>query len=327
MSGEQSTSRMALRSEAARWYNERLAGDMTVEDEYRFRDWINRSPAHRDAYRTIDKAWFIAGTAADDPALTGNSAPVRASASRWRLPAIAASALLVIGVGSMSLTGLLVGGHESSVQAFQTETGQRTTITLPDGSVVTLDSATAMRFTDLPGERHVELLGGRAFFKVAKNRTRPFTVTAAGKRVRALGTAFEVSMDGGEVAVVLAEGEVRVEETRNAASGTDMTPGRQLVIASNRRWTITNVDVEKETGWTEGHLIFMHDSLSKAIAEVNRYSTRKLTFKDGAIPDRDIVGVFSAGDVESFIKALEMNGIAKRVSTTSDEIVLVRRDG
>jgi transmembrane sensor len=324
MNGEQPTSRMALRSEAAHWYNQRLAGDMTAQDEYRFRDWINRSPAHRAAYQSIDKAWFIAGTAMDDPALTGDPTPVRAVASRWRLPAVAASALLVIGVGSMTLTGLLVGGHESPVQAFRTGTGQRSTITLPDGSIVTLDSATAMRFNDLPGERHVELLGGRAFFKVAKNRSRPFTVTAAGKRVLAVGTAFEVSMDGGEVAVVLAEGEVRVEETRNVGNGTDMTPGRQLVIAKNRRWTITNVDVEKETGWTQGHLIFMHDSLSKAIAEVNRYSTRKLIFKDGPIPDRDIVGVFSAGDVESFIKALEMNGIAKRVSTTPDEIVLAR---
>src|SRR3546814_14421987 len=79
------------------------------------------------------------------------------------------------------------------------------------------------------------------------------------------------------------------------------------------------------TGWTEGRLIFMHDPLSKAIAEVDRYSTRKLTFKDGSIPDRKIVGVFSAGDVESFITALELNGIAKRVATTADEIIQIGR--
>src|SRR3546814_14725764 len=110
----------------------------------------------------------------------------------------------------------------------------------------------------MPGERHVELLSGRAFFKVAHNPSRPFTVTAAGKRVRAIGTAFEVSMNGGEVAVVLAEGKVRVEEVEKAGNGTDMTPGRQLVI-TDRRWTMSNVDVKKETGWTEGRLIFMHE--------------------------------------------------------------------
>src|SRR3546814_5372467 len=84
-------------------------------------------------------------------------------------------------------------------------------------------------------------------------------------------------MNGGEVAVVLAEGKVRVEEVEKAGNGTDMTPGRQLVI-TDRRWTMSNVDVKKETGWTEGRLIFMHDPLLKAHDEVNRYSTRKLTF-------------------------------------------------
>src|SRR3546814_20200955 len=104
----------------------------------------------------------------------------------------------VVGIGSATLTQFLIGDREQSVQAFQTETGQRTTITLPDGSLVTLDSETDMRFTDMPGARHVELLSGRDFFKVAHNPSRPFTVTAAGKRVRAIGTAFQVRLKGGD---------------------------------------------------------------------------------------------------------------------------------
>lgn len=326
MTGEQSTSRMLLRSEAAHWYNERLSGDMSVEDEYRFDAWINRSPAHRDAYRAIDKAWYLAGAAMNDTALSDNPVPVRARPNRWRLLAVAASVLLVVGVTSMTLTDLLKGGRDHPVQVFLTETGQRTTITLPDGSVVTLDSETAMRYKDLPRERQVELVRGRAFFKVARDRSRPFVVDADGKRVRAIGTAFEVSMVGDEMAIVLTEGKVRVEEADKPSNGTDMTPGRQLVINSNRRWTLSNVDVEKETGWTQGRLIFMHDPLSKAVAEVNRYSTRKLTFKDEPIPNKDIVGVFSAGDVESFITALELNGIAKRVATTPDAIILAKAE-
>jgi transmembrane sensor len=102
-----------------------------------------------------------------------------------------------------------------------------------------------------------------------------------------------------------------------------MTPGRQLVISPDRRWTLSSVDVKKETSWTKGRLVFLHDPLSEAVAEVNRYSTKKLTFKDGEIPDRQIVGVFSAGDIDGFVKALELNDIARRVSTTNDEILLV----
>lgn len=237
--------------------------------------------------------------------------------------AAVASVLLVAGIGWLSLGGLPFAERDQSAQVFQTETGQRATVTLPDGSRVKLDSETDMHFSDLPDERRVQLLRGRAYFEVARDRSRPFVVYAAGKTVRAIGTAFEVSMDRGELTVVLAEGKVRVEDVADAGNGTDMTPGRQLVIDTERRWTLTNADVEKETGWTEGRLIFMHDPLSEAVAEMNRYSTRKLTFRDGTIPDREIVGVFSAGDVDGFIKALELNGIAKQESSTNDEIILV----
>lgn len=344
MSREYSNAPDALREQAVHWYVERMSGEMTLEDERRFLDWINQSSTHHKAFHSVDRAWRIAGSAKNDPVLLRTPtrledpvledeleqseypAPVRVAPSRWRLFGMVASFLLVVGIGSSALTHFLIGDRELPLQAFQTETGQRTTITLPDGSVVTLDSETAMRYRDTPKERHAELLRGRAFFKVASNPSRPFIVSANGKRVRAIGTAFEVSMIGREMTVVLAEGKVRVEEVRKPANGTDMTPGRQLVINSERRWTLSNVDVKKETGWTEGRLIFMHDPLSKAIAEVNLYSTRKLTFKDGTIPDTEIIGVFSAGDVESFITALELNGIAKRISTTADKIILAEEE-
>lgn len=128
-------------------------------------------------------------------------------------------------------------------------------------------------------------------------------------------------MDGSEVAVVLAEGKVRVEEAKSKGSA-DMMPGRQLVMQSDRRWTLSNVDVKKETSWTSGRLIFMNDPLARAISEVNRYSTKKLVFENGRTPSTEIVGIFSAGDVEGFVKALELNGIAKKVSSSDDQIVL-----
>lgn len=322
MNGTQSTHRGELRSEAAHWYNQHLAGDMTLEDEYRFRDWINRSDAHRGAYKEIDRAWYVAGTTASDLARSDDPVPARVGSSRSKVFAAVASILLVAGIGWLSLGGLPFGERDHPAQAFQTETGQRATVTLPDGSIVLLDSETDMRFMDLPDERRVRLLRGRAYFEVASDSSRPFVVHAAGKTVRAIGTAFEVSMAHGELTVVLVEGKVRVEDATETENGTDMTPGRQLVIDTDRRWTLTNADVEKEIGWTEGRLIFMHDPLSEAVAEVNRYSTRKLTFKDGTIPDREIVGVFTAGDVDGFIKALELNRVAKQVSSTNDEIEL-----
>ena len=116
--------------------------------------------------------------------------------------------------------------------------------------------------------------------------------------------------------------EVEAKLTTELATLESQT-GRQLVVGSDLDWTLRRVDVSKETSWTQGRLIFMHDPLSKAVADVNRYSTRKLVFEGGAVPDRQIVGVFEAGDVEGFVKAIELQGIAHRTTSTSDEILLV----
>lgn len=322
----------AARKQAVHWLNHHLSGDMTPDDEYRFRAWIDLSDDHRQAYRLVDRAWAVSGAMAGDPALSlaPEHGPAKAGLflRYQRSLSIAASLLLVIGLGWTALPylDLQPGRHaeDAQQQAFRTGTGQRTRVTLPDGSVVTLDAETELRLRNSPTERRLDLIQGRAFFRVAHNPNRPFIVYADGKKVRAIGTAFEVSLDHGNMVVTLTEGKVRVEGA-NAGSdgGADLVAGRQLVVGSDLDWTLRRVDVAKETSWTQGRLIFMHDPLSKAIADVNRYSTRKLVFEGGTVPDRQIVGVFEAGDVDGFVKAIELQGIAHRAASSSDEILLV----
>ncbi|HET6525679.1 FecR family protein [Sphingopyxis sp.] len=327
MSGNDAFARAALRAKAVQWFNLERSGDMTVDDELHFLEWLDQSDAHRDAYRLVERAWLIAGTIAQEPEMLSPPAvdgDVENRRSGWRRHlALAASLLLVFAVGWSAYFNAFPGFDTTQAQQFRTGVGQTTTVTLPEGSVVTLDAETEMRLRETPRERRVDLIAGRAFFRVAHDPSRPFTVNAGGKSVRAIGTAFEVSFEHGNMVVTLAEGKVRVEETGSGSgSGTDMAPGGQLVIGADHNWTLSRVDVAKETSWTEGRLIFMRDPLSEAVAEMNRYSPRKLVFKDGKIPEKQVVGVFQAGDVDAFVKAMELNGIARRVSATDDQILL-----
>lgn len=327
MSDGPSTTRAILRSEAAHWFNLHRSGDMTVDDEHRFHEWLDQSDAHRDAYRIVDRAWTVSGTIAQDPEMLGepesDPAQGKAPSPSRRYLALAASLLLVFTVSWGIYLNGLPGFGGTQDQHFRTGVGQTTKVTLPEGSIVTLDSETEMRLHETPDERRVDLVGGRAFFRVAADPSRPFIVHAGGKSVRAIGTAFEVRFEHGNMVVTLAEGKVRVEEgAGGAGSGTDMVPGGQLAIGADHNWTLRRVDVAKETSWTEGRLIFMRDPLSEAVAEMNRYSMRKIVFKDGKIPETQVVGVFEAGDVDGFVKAMELNDIARRVSTSNDEILL-----
>src|SRR3546814_9984615 len=86
---------------------------MTVDDELRFLEWLDRSDTHRDAYRLVERAWLIAGTIAQEPEMlpsadTGNERESRRSGWRRHL-ALAASLLLVFTLGWTAYLGVFPG--------------------------------------------------------------------------------------------------------------------------------------------------------------------------------------------------------------------------
>ena len=314
---------------AAWWLNQRRSGDMTPEDAQAFEAWLEANPANRAAWQELDGLWTALGAVADDPRLM---AACEADARRYRLRrgvrwgALAACVLALAGGGwwfSMQDVGLPLMGPGGPAE-FQTSVGQRTTVTLPDRSVVTLDTDTVLRVHDKPGERLVTLKRGRAFFRVAKDPNRPFIVAAGGHRVRAIGTAFDVSVAPKRFEVTLIEGKVKVETPsplRLTATSAALQPGQRLAIADSKP-RLSRVDLRAETTWHDGRLTFARDSLADAVAEMNRYSDKKIVFAGGNIPDKSIVGVFRAGDVDSFARAVSMDGVAKVTAQTDEYIEL-----
>lgn len=333
MSSGTLTERDRIRDAAAHWFNGRRSGDLSAEGELRFAEWIAADPAHAEAYGAIERSWAMLAAVADAPEIiAAREQDLRAfdrPALRRKLGAIAAALLLTVTTGWMAIdSGLLPGmglQEPAEMAEYRTGLGQRSTFTLADGSVVTLDTDSELRVGSMHSRRSLELVRGRALFRVAKDPERPFVVEASGREVRALGTTFAVRINPDDITVTLVEGKVRVEEPRGLlrrSQGTQLEPGRQLVAGDDKNWAIARVDVSRETSWLNGQLIFMRDPLNEAVAEINRYSERKIVFAGGQAPNRRIIGVFKAGDVDSFVRAVELNGFADVVSRTDTTIEL-----
>ena len=90
--------------------------------------------------------------------------------------------------------------------------GEQKTITLPDNSVVQLNTNSRLQFDYRGQARAVYLHQGEVHFSVAKNPDRPFEVYAGTGRVRAIGTAFSVTLNdrSDEVNVLVTEGVVEI---------------------------------------------------------------------------------------------------------------------
>ena len=326
---------------AAVWFGLKRSGAMTDAQVREFEVWA-LEPDNRAAFDNLEHYWMVAAAVRNDPQVLA----MRDEAGRqwrpgrrrlWIGGAVAASLAIAIAGGltirtpapgypNTALLPTLTQRVFAQDQTLRTAVGQTTSVLLPDGSTVTLDTDTVIRAKLSGKERRLELEKGRAFFRVAKDKARPFIVLAAGRTITATGTAFDVRADPDNFEVTLVEGRVRVEDPVRPKTGqppqvTEMTAGSQLV-ADEKRWVIAPADLPKQTSWLSGRLTFDNEPLSEVVAEMNRYSDKKIVLAGPGIGDAPILGVFKAGDVDAFVRALEEYHLARVVGETDRDVII-----
>jgi len=319
--------------DAASWFVrlERHPGDADVRRE--FEAWLAADPSHGAAWASVSSAWERLGGLRNDPEILAARAAVAAEldAERHgaRLPWAA-------GIAAVLVTGAALLGYSAWRQAqpsdsptqiaaaeplavYRTELGGRRTVVLDDGSKVTLNTDTEVRLTGWGEGRDLTLVRGEAFFEVSHDPARPFVVTAGGRTVTALGTAFDVRLEPQRWSVSLVEGKVRVV----ADSGqVDLAPGDHLVQDGKGPWTVEKRDLDELTSWRDGRLVFENRPLGVIVQEMNRYSARKIEITDPALAAQPLSGRFKSGDTAGFVAMLEAYGLARAQSSDAGTIEL-----
>jgi transmembrane sensor len=210
--------------------------------------------------------------------------------------AVAASAVGAIGLGLMT-----------RATTYDTRIGETRVVTLEDGSIVTLNTASRIRVAFTDARRTITLEEGEALFDVAKNPARPFFVEAGGTSVRAVGTSFAVKrLSDAPVEVLVREGIVEVRQP--AAAGAVRMTANMRMVAGNaatiaRPVEIAQTEVDRETAWRTGRIAFEGEPLAQAAAAFGRYSDTRIIIEDPAIGREEITGLFASNDPVTFAKA------------------------
>lgn len=334
----------ARKDAAVDWFLRRSTGPLSAAEAQAFETWLAQSSENEVTYAALDLAWSAAMAVEDHPAVSARGRELVKAVDRARTTRRAVTAV----VGAAMLTGAGAGWYAFTApkplatQAFETAVGQRATLTLPDGSKVTLNTDTVVRTRADPHRRLVYLDKGQAFFKVAHDRRHPFVVAAAGRMVTAVGTAFDVRVDRGKVTVILVEGKVKVEapapriaQARRPGAApslanaepvvlsTEMTAGSELVAPDAAAWRLSRADVSRETSWLHGEITFDDEPLGDIVAELNRYSTRKIIIDDEALAGVRLGGIYKPGDIEGFSRALRAYGVAEVREESEGELHVV----
>lgn len=302
----------------ARFVRQLSAG---VDDGADLQAWLQQDPARAGAYADTEQAWRSAGELADDADVRAwTAAALQATRPRRRGRAWA-------WLAAASLAGLVVAGYLlrdtlwPSVAVYATALGEQRTLTLADGSEVTLNTDSLLRVRYGARSRRLELQRGEALFEVEHDAARPFAVVARDGTVTALGTRFGVRNEADAVTVTLQRGSVRVQ--RPYAQARVLQPGQQARLpVAGSGIALQDVDAAAALGWAEGWLKFRRVPLGKVIAEANRYSARRLSLGDPALADVPLSGSFRVGDNPSIAAAAELI-MPVRAEVRDDGIVLM----
>lgn len=286
---------------AARWYARLHAGAAGVgaANEHERREWarwLAASPQHRRAWQEIENTLAQIGRVPADlagPALRG------AAAERRRL----LRKLAVVAALSPLPWVAYRAGPWPLAADYRTRVGERRRLALPDGSLLALntDSAVDVVFTEL--RREIRLRRGEILVATAPDPaaiSRPFQVRTEHGLVRALGTRFTVRVAGERTTVSVLEDVVRI--TPGGGEPVTIAAGKRIVFDGAGAGAAGRVDAGAGS-WLDGRLVAVDMPLAQLLDELGRYRAGVLSC-DPAIAGLKISGAFPLDDTERALAAL-----------------------
>ena len=356
-----------IAQEAADWLV--ALADADAQTRKAFAAWLRLSPEHVKEFLCVSAIWGmlpelssqpsieeLVGAAATEPNVVAlpdrdqseaRRTPTREprreprrtpgrSSSRARWMGRAAGLLVAVAVGAI----LLISPSAEDPDLYATVTGEQSSIPLPDGSLVTLNTRSTMRVRYSDEYRDVHLGDGEALFDVAKDTGRPFRVITEQAIIEAVGTQFSVRKGIDEVTVTVVEGLVEVSRKAGGAKAEMLVDGEPYAERSSQpvrlkvgqqaqvksgfaNPVVVDVSVEKATAWRQHRLVFEALPLKHVIEEFNRYNDPPTAIEDKELESLPISGVFRSIDRDSFLQFLAQMQLAES-STRADGTIALR---
>ncbi len=212
--------------------------------------------------------------------------------------------------------------HSSAT--YETRVGEYRIVRLDDGSYVHLNGSTNVRVHFGWHERRIELLEGEALFDVAHDERRPFRVAVRDAVAQALGTQFDVRLDGEELRVAVNRGRVAVTAAPGSRAALVRASESARVDLVSRTIDVRRLTADENRAifsWV-GMLAMNGMTLQEAVDRFNARNTVRILIDDPSIALTRLGGNFSLLDVEGFAGALRGLGITASVRHSEEPTVI-----
>ncbi|HEY9003615.1 MAG TPA: FecR family protein [Mucilaginibacter sp.] len=247
------------------------------------------------------------------------------------------AAVLILGISVFAYYGYAHHpsgiNNEGNIAITKTPSRTKSKIYLSDGSVVTLNSETVLRYpASFSGPTREVYLNGEAFFNVTKDHTHPFIVHAGKMNIKVLGTSFNVKSYANDknMETTLIRGAIEVTLSDRPSDRIILKPNEKLVLnnktfdkprantlpaaeENSTNYALTNLTHLRsndttivETSWVNNELVFKDEAFSDLANQMERWYGIKIKFKNSDTKAYHFTGVFVKENIIEALNALKM---------------------
>lgn len=320
---------ITLSDQAIDWLVRLQSDDASDQDRVAFAKWRTLSDAHTKAANDAEALFFGVDETSSAREWSGvpeapKSTPNAHRFRRRKLTAahpvkLAGRRIAYLAASLCAVLALVIVGAIGNSDPwarwqadYATEVGAFETVSLPDGTIAHLNTASAFSIDYSGGVRRIELATGEVIFDVAKDPEHPFIVEAVGGEAMAVGTSYGVRIEDDHVKVTVQEGIVEVGT--GTGNSIRLTAGEQGSYQAGHAPTLNNdVDLAAYGSWQRGKLIFNSQTLADVIKEVQRYKSEHIIIARDDLRDLKITGVFETSELDALLSSLAQTTTAKVV--------------
>lgn len=299
-----------------------ISEQANAEERKLVKQWVGDSEDRNQELFRLKNIWILSGLDNDiDPKIKASEIEriwsiikkmnVDVKRKQLRLQFLKYAAAIVLIIGISGTIGFFVSTSVSNSDTKFTEIsvpkGERSTVMLPDGSTVLINSNSQLKFSSSfnSGKRKV-ILSGEAYFNVAHDKSHPFIVETPSLQIEVLGTKFNISSYPNDqlTTTFLESGKVRIS---SADAG-------NIILNPNEAYVFNKFSHESEKivmndkrlmDWTKGVMTINGETIGELAKKIERRFNVTVTFKDDNVKNHVYTGSIKDEDLNTVLEAIK----------------------
>jgi transmembrane sensor len=315
-----------------------LAGEADAEDLVLLNEWRKLSAENESEFSQMEKlysassslrniipvdtdaAWLKLKSSISPENEQGKVIPIKQSSTRLNFIRIAASILIVAGLGLLAF--FLTLPSEDMLAEIKSENTIRKE-KLPDGSTVTLNKNTTLTYsTDHFSKKRIVKLKGEAFFDVVHDDSNPFLIEASDLKIEDVGTSFNVKANenSGIAIISVVSGEVKITtitgQVFNLVAGEEATYNVATKVVDMKESIEANI-----SSYADRVFVFENAELKTVVSVLNDVYSERLIIENSEINSCRITVTFENESIDD-IATVIAETLGLQVKKSNDQIIL-----